>query len=44
MIIDPTFYLIAIPAVLLTGISKGGLSGLGALSVHMLTLVIPPGG
>jgi len=43
MITDPTFYLIAIPAVLLTGISKGGLSGLGALSVPMLTLVIPPG-
>lgn len=43
MIGDAVFYALAIPAVLLAGISKGGLSGLGALSVPMLALVIPPG-
>ncbi len=37
------FYALVIPAVLLAGISKGGLSGLGALSVPMLALVLPPG-
>ena len=42
MITDAVFYAIAIPAVLLSGISKGGLSGLGALSVPMLALVISP--
>ena len=40
MITDAVFYAIAIPAVLLSGISKGGLSGLGALAVPMLALVI----
>jgi len=43
MIADATFYALVIPAVLLTGISKGGLSGLGALAVPMLALVMPPG-
>ncbi len=43
MLTDPAFYALAVPAVLLAGISKGGLSGLGALSVPILTLVIPPG-
>ena len=42
MITDAVFYAIAIPAVLLSGISKGGLSGLGALAVPMLALVISP--
>jgi uncharacterized protein len=42
MITDALFYAIAIPAVLLSGISKGGLSGLGALAVPMLALVISP--
>lgn len=43
MIDDPLFYLLAVPAVLLTGISKGGLSGLGALTVPVLAMVLPPG-
>jgi uncharacterized protein len=43
MITDATFYAVAVPAVLLSGISKGGMSGLGALAVPMLTLVISPG-
>lgn len=42
MIADATFYALVVPAVLLTGISKGGLSGLGALAVPMLALVMPP--
>ncbi len=43
MISDPTFYALAAPAILLTGISKGGLSGLGALTVPVLAMLLPPG-
>jgi uncharacterized membrane protein YfcA len=43
MSLDLAFYALAVPGVLLTGISKGGLSGLGALTVPMLALVLPPG-
>lgn len=43
MITDPLFYALAAPAILLTGISKGGLSGLGALTVPVLAMVLPPG-
>ncbi|MCK9469664.1 MAG: sulfite exporter TauE/SafE family protein [Porticoccaceae bacterium] len=43
MITDPLFYLCAIPAVLLFGMSKGGLGGgLAMLSVPLLALVISP--
>lgn len=43
MISNPYFYLIAVPAVLITGISKGGFGvGLGILTVPLLTLVIGP--
>jgi uncharacterized membrane protein YfcA len=43
LITDPLFYLIAIPVVLLTGISKTGIPGLfGGMAVPMLSLVIPP--
>ncbi len=39
----PDFYLIAIPAVLLTGLSKGGFaSGLGMLGTPLIALVISP--
>ncbi|MDX2481142.1 MAG: sulfite exporter TauE/SafE family protein [Desulfuromusa sp.] len=42
-ITDPYFYLIAIPAVLLYGMAKGGLGpGIGALVVPSLALVISP--
>ena len=35
LIVDPFFYLVAIPAVLLSGISKGGFgSAVGGLGVH----------
>ncbi len=44
MITDPWFYVVAIPAVLITGISKGGFgAGLGVLAVPLMALVIPPG-
>ena len=42
MITDWTFYAVAIPAVTLVGLSKGGLSGLGMLTMPLLTLVIGP--
>lgn len=43
MLSDPLFYLVAIPAVLISSISKGGLGGgLGVLSVPLMSLVIPP--
>lgn len=43
MIDDPLFYLLAIPVVLLVGISKGGFGGgLGTLAVPLLALMIDP--
>jgi hypothetical protein len=43
LITDPLFYLIAIPVVLLTGISKTGIPGLfGGMAVPLLSLVISP--
>ncbi|HEX6980798.1 MAG TPA: sulfite exporter TauE/SafE family protein [Alphaproteobacteria bacterium] len=42
MISDPLFYALAIPAFLITGISKGGFgSGLGPVATLLLALVIP---
>lgn len=43
MITDPWFYLAAVPAVLIFGISKGGFGGgLGLVAVPMMTLAIGP--
>ncbi len=43
MIQDPFFYLVAIPAVLIVGISKGGLGGgLGLIAVPLLAMAVPP--
>ncbi|MDJ0760723.1 MAG: sulfite exporter TauE/SafE family protein [Woeseiaceae bacterium] len=43
MISDPLFYAVAIPAVLLFGISKGGFGGgLGVMAVPLMALVISP--
>ena len=40
---NPLFYAVAIPAVLLTGISKGGFAGgLGIVAVPLMALQIPP--
>jgi uncharacterized protein len=43
VIVDPFFYFLAIPAVLIAGISKGGLGGgLGIVAVPMMALAIGP--
>ena len=42
MIHDPIFYLLATPAVVLLGFSKGGLSGVGSLALPLMVLVIDP--
>ncbi|MCG8690655.1 MAG: sulfite exporter TauE/SafE family protein [Minwuiales bacterium] len=43
MITDPLFYLLAVPALLATGIGKGGFgAGLGIVAVPAMTLVVPP--
>ncbi len=36
------FYLVAVPAVIVLGLSKGGFAGLGSLAMPMLSLVISP--
>ncbi|MBT5031147.1 MAG: sulfite exporter TauE/SafE family protein [Proteobacteria bacterium] len=43
IITDPTFYYVAVPAVLITGMGKGGLGGnAGAVAVPLMALVIEP--
>ena len=42
MIVDPWFYAVAIPAVILIGLSKGGLAGISALALPLLALQISP--
>ena len=42
MITDPWFYFAAVPAVLITGMSKGGFGGIALLAVPLLALVISP--
>lgn len=42
MIQDPLFYLLAVPAVILLGFSKGGLAGVGSLALPLMVLVIEP--
>lgn len=43
LISDPIFYLIAVPAVVMFGIAKGGFgAGLGVLAVPMMAMVISP--
>ncbi len=43
MIPDPIFYLAAVPAVLIAGISKAGFGGgIGVLAVPLMALVVPP--
>jgi uncharacterized membrane protein YfcA len=42
MVTDWHFYLVAIPAVMLQGMGKGGFAGMGALSLPMMCLVLPP--
>jgi len=43
MLAEPFFFLVAIPAILITGISKGGFGGgLGIVSVPLMALAISP--
>lgn len=42
MITSPLFYAVAVPAVILVGLSKGGFSGIGLLSLPLMALVISP--
>ncbi len=39
---DPAFWLLAIPAVLLVGLAKGGFSGAGALGLPLFALAMDP--
>jgi len=39
---NPLFYLAAAPAVVLLGLSKGGLAGVGSLALPLMVLVIEP--
>jgi hypothetical protein len=42
MLTDPLVYAAAVPAVILYGLSKGGFSGVGLLSMPLLALVMSP--
>jgi uncharacterized membrane protein YfcA len=42
IIADPLFYLVAIPAVIFLGLSKGGFSGIGMVSTPLVALIMPP--
>lgn len=42
IIAEPLFYCVAIPAVILLGLAKGGFSGLGIASTPLLALYLPP--
>lgn len=42
VITEPFFYVLAIPAVILLGLAKGGFSGLGIAATPLLALYLPP--
>jgi uncharacterized protein len=42
MLTDPIFYLVAIPAVILVGLAKGGFAGGGTIAMPLLGLAISP--
>jgi uncharacterized membrane protein YfcA len=42
MLSDPWFYAVAIPAMIILGVSKGGFTTIGMLTVPILSLVISP--
>ncbi|WP_337848074.1 sulfite exporter TauE/SafE family protein [Sphingomonas sp.] len=42
MIADPLFYALAVPAVMLLGLAKGGFAGAGALSLPMIAFATDP--
>jgi uncharacterized membrane protein YfcA len=41
-ITDPLFYLVAIPAVIALGLSKGGFSGVGTIAAPLMALAVSP--
>jgi len=42
LITDPLFYLIAIPAVTMLGLAKGGFAGVGMVATPLLAIFVPP--
>jgi len=42
VITDPVFYLLALPAVIFLGLSKGGFAGAGMAATPLLALYVPP--
>lgn len=42
LISDPLFYLCALPAVIMLGMSKGGFSGIGMVSTPLIALILSP--
>jgi uncharacterized protein len=42
VITDPLFYLLAVLAVSLLGLSKGGFFGLGVMGIPLMSLYVPP--
>ena len=42
LITEPAFYAIAVPAVVMLGLAKGGFSGVGTAATPMLALYMPP--
>ena len=42
VITDPMFYLLALPAVTILGLGKGGFAGIGMAAAPLLSLYIPP--
>jgi uncharacterized protein len=42
MLTDPYFYALAVPAVILLGLSKGGFAGVGNISLPLVALAISP--
>lgn len=42
MLTDPVFYAVAIPAVILLGLAKGGFSGIGVVATPLMALAVSP--
>jgi uncharacterized protein len=42
IITDPLFYLLAVPAVVALGLSKGGFAGMGQMATPLLAITMPP--
>src|SRR5689334_19988002 len=42
VITDPLFYLLALPAVIVLGLGKGGFAGIGMAATPLLALYVPP--